>query len=353
MEVDATNCKGLYRFDLSDAAIASGAFTIISLEFDGIIEESVEIPLHNRKVDVVEWLGTAAAAPTVAGVPEVDVTHMAGGTQTVTDLKDFADAGYDPATKKVQGVVLVDTVTTLTGHTAQTADHTAGIADIPTVAEFNARTLAAASYFDPAADTVALVTDLTTKTGFSLSTAGILAIWHQALTAVVTAGSVGKLLKDEITSARMATLTDWINGGRLDLLLDAIPTTAMRGTDNAATEAKQDTMQTALDTVTKVGPTKAEMDTAHGLLATPAQVNTEVSDVLKTDTVTLPGQGAPTVTPTIETILGYLYKQWRNRKNQTATTQQLFADDATTVDQKATVSDDATVFTKGEVGTGA
>ena len=29
-------------------------------------------------------------------------------------------------------------------------------------------------------------------------------------------------------------LTDWINGERLDLLLDAIPTTAMRGTDSAA-----------------------------------------------------------------------------------------------------------------------
>lgn len=38
----------------------------------------------------------------------------------------------------------------------------------------------------------------------------------------------------EITAARMGALTDWINGGRLDLLLDAIPTTAMRGTDNAA-----------------------------------------------------------------------------------------------------------------------
>lgn len=75
---------------------------------------------------------------------------------------------------------------------------------------------------------------LTDKAGFSLSTAGILAVWHQALTAVVTAGSVGKLLKDEITSARMAVLADWINGGRLDLLLDAIPTTAMRGTDSAA-----------------------------------------------------------------------------------------------------------------------
>ncbi len=66
------------------------------------------------EADVVSWLGTAAAAPTVAGVPEVDVTHMAGGVQTVTDLKDFADAGYDPGTNKVQGVVLVDTTTTNT-----------------------------------------------------------------------------------------------------------------------------------------------------------------------------------------------------------------------------------------------
>lgn len=39
---------------------------------------------------------------------------------------------------------------------------------------------------------------------------------------------------NEVTVARMAALTDWIDGGRLDLLLDAIPTTAMRGTDDAA-----------------------------------------------------------------------------------------------------------------------
>lgn len=50
------------------------------------------------------------------------------------------------------------------GGTAQTADHTAGIADIPTVSEFNARTLLSASYFDPAADTVANVTTVATTT---------------------------------------------------------------------------------------------------------------------------------------------------------------------------------------------
>ena len=39
------------------------------------------------QVDVAQWLGTAAATPTVAGVPEVDVTHVGGTAQTAGDLK--------------------------------------------------------------------------------------------------------------------------------------------------------------------------------------------------------------------------------------------------------------------------
>jgi hypothetical protein len=70
------------------------------------------------------------------------------------------------------------------------------------------------------------VASVTDKTGFSLSTAGILDIWHQAVSAIVTAGTIGKLFVDEITSARMATLDDWIDGGRLDTILDAASTQA-------------------------------------------------------------------------------------------------------------------------------
>lgn len=76
----------------------------------------------NLDVNTMQWLGTACATPTVAGVPEVDLTHVSGDAQSATDLKDFADAGYDPATNKVQGVVLTDTVTTYTGNTVQTGD---------------------------------------------------------------------------------------------------------------------------------------------------------------------------------------------------------------------------------------
>lgn len=51
------------------------------------------------------------AAEALAGYPKVDVGGLGGDTQSMTDLKDFADAGYDPATNKVQGVVLVDECT--------------------------------------------------------------------------------------------------------------------------------------------------------------------------------------------------------------------------------------------------
>ena len=54
--------------------------------------------------------------------PPVNVTSIAADQQSATDLKDFADAGYDPATNKVEGVKLADTLTTYTGNTVQTGD---------------------------------------------------------------------------------------------------------------------------------------------------------------------------------------------------------------------------------------
>jgi len=83
-----------------------------------------------------------------------------------------------------------------------------------------------------------------------------------------------------------------------------------------------------------------------------AEVNAEVVSTLNTDTYAEPGQGAPGATVTLAAKINYLYKAWRNKSTQTATTYSLYADDTTTVDQKATVSDDATTATKSEVVTG-
>ena len=42
-EVDATNMKGLYRLDLPDAVLAAGNWALVSIEFDGVIEETQQV----------------------------------------------------------------------------------------------------------------------------------------------------------------------------------------------------------------------------------------------------------------------------------------------------------------------
>lgn len=88
VEVDATNEPGIYRFDVPNAAIASGSYTVITLAFTGVKTCAVLIPLHVRSVNVTQWLGTAAATPTVAGVPEVDVTHINGSAASGSGTPD-------------------------------------------------------------------------------------------------------------------------------------------------------------------------------------------------------------------------------------------------------------------------
>lgn len=88
------------------------------------------------------------------GLLEIYV-HVAGALATKSSYVVLPPASYD---------ALVTNGLNNLGGTAQTADHTAAIADIPTVAEFNARTIPSADYFDPAADTVANVTLVATTT---------------------------------------------------------------------------------------------------------------------------------------------------------------------------------------------
>lgn len=84
-----------------------------------------------------------------------------------------------------------------------------------------------------------------------------------------------------------------------------------------------------------------------------ADVNAEVLDVLNTDTFAEPGQGAPAATTTLVEKIGFLFKAWRNKTTQTSSEYALFADDGTTKDQEAAVSDDGSTTTRGEVTTGA
>lgn len=83
-----------------------------------------------------------------------------------------------------------------------------------------------------------------------------------------------------------------------------------------------------------------------------AQVNAEVVDAINVDTYAEPGQEAPPAATSIVKKIGYTYKFLRNRKTQDATTLKVYADDATTVDQKSTVSDNGTTYDQGEIASG-
>lgn len=93
-------------------------------------------------------------------------------------------------------------------------------------------------------------------------------------------------------------------------------------------------------------------DIANQNDVSPAEVNAEMVDVMEVDIITLPGQVALPVTPTRTFALAYLYKFFRNRLTQNATENKLYADDETTVDQKAAVSDDTVTVDRGEMGSG-
>lgn len=124
MVVTANYYDSKYGTDVRDASVTQWLGTAVATP------GTAGVP----SVDVLRWDTTLVATPTVAGVPEVDLTHMEGGTQTVTDLKDFADAGYDPITNKVQGVVLVDTTTAVAAGGITAATFAAGAIDAAALA---------------------------------------------------------------------------------------------------------------------------------------------------------------------------------------------------------------------------
>ena len=82
------------------------------------------------------------------------------------------------------------------------------------------------------------------------------------------------------------------------------------------------------------------------------EINAEVVDVLKVDTVSEMSQGAPPATPTMEQILNYLYRKFRNKVETTSTEDAVYDNAGTTKLFKATISDNGTTFTKGEYESG-
>ncbi len=181
---------GVYRGTFP-AGISAGIYEVTVKDTETGTGTSLEVSDLVVAVASFAWDGTTLRE-------DSNTSAINNDAQSSTDLKDFADDGYDPATNKVQGVVLVDTTTVNTDMVAEAptviairtemdsnstqlaaivadtnelqVDWTDGgrldllLDDIPTTAEFEARTILAAAYFDPAVDAVANVTLVATTT---------------------------------------------------------------------------------------------------------------------------------------------------------------------------------------------
>lgn len=177
LEVDAVKWAG------GDVALGSNS-SLPMVDIGNFNDEATPTTLGNLIVVFNTDFATNYNTTADKWQVQSDLISIGGVAQSATDLKDFADTGYNPSTHKVAGVVLADTVTTYTGNTPQTGDSFARIG----------------------------------ATG-------------SGLTSLAQASLV--------TAARMAALTDWIEGGRLDLLIDAIKAKTDLGLINTTwTDAK-------------------------------------------------------------------------------------------------------------------
>ena len=250
---------------------------------------------------------------------QVDITQLNGVAQSLIDLKDFADAGYDPATNKVQGVVLVDTVTDVTNNieiTQASADKvwstaartltsfgtliqdiwdkaTSALTTAGSIGKLfvdNINTTISSRSSHAAADIWAvgtrtltsfgtLVSDIwanatRTLTGFSTSLA--VSVWDVLETAILTASSIGLKVKNNLN----ATITSRQPSGSVDLNADQSGVTV--GTVNAlGAQAKLD-VNTEADTALSDydSPTRAEATTDKDAIVTEVNANETKLDTI-------------------------------------------------------------------------
>lgn len=97
--------------------------------------------------------------------------------------------------------------------------------------------------------------------------------------------------------------------------------------------------------------TNLTQDAALSRTAISADVNTEVSDVFKTDTISELGVAIPAATPTFETALMLIYMALRNKLDTTSTLLKIHNDAGTAI-VDAGLSDNGTTFTRDEMVAG-
>jgi hypothetical protein len=230
-EIDATNMPGWYRLDLPNAALATAKGRQVSLHLQGAANMAPCV----LKIELTGWDNQDAVHGGLSCLPNTAVTTNASLLTSGVGTDQISVSAGKLLLQATQAGVTIPTVTTVTNQltAAQIAtgvwqDATAG--DFTTASSIgkalyiaNIAPGAAGGHFiagSNAATTVNFtgnlsgsVGSLTTnndKTGYTLSAAGVQAVWDALTSALTTVGSIGKLIVtnlDALISSRMATYT--------------------------------------------------------------------------------------------------------------------------------------------------
>ncbi len=293
--------------------------------------------------------------PEESGDYRSNVTQISGDATAADNAEAFFDGTGYAGTNNV-----IPTVTTLTNLPAITAGW-----------------LTATGIAADAITAAKLAADVTTELQSGLATAAALATVDTVVDTILAATedidtrTTGmETTVNNIVADTNELQTDWANGGRLDVILDA-----------RASQASVDTVygivgDILVDTGTTLPATLATLATAANLATVAGYLDTEIAAILEDTGTTIPAQisalnnlssanvltqinaaldtaiselsaAAPTATPTLRTGLMLLYMALRNRTTTTASAQTIQNDAGSTI-ATATLSDDGTTMTKGE-----
>lgn len=306
-----------------------------------------------RKLDVsaggeagVDWANVgspttalALTGTTIATTQKVDLETIKTQAVTAAAGVTFPTSIASPTNITAGTITTATNVTTVNGLAAAVITATSIAGDAITAAKIADGAIDAATFAAGAINAAAIAADAITdaKVAADVTIASVTGAVGSVTGAVGSVtGNVGGNVTGSVGSLAAQAKAD-VNA-EVDSALDtAIPGTPTAGSIN--------------DVLKDLDARLPGAGTLSVLSA--AAVNAEVVDALAVDTYAEPGQGAPAATTTLAAKINYLYKAWRNKATQTATDYVLYADDGLTTDQKATISDDTTTFTRGEVGTGA
>lgn len=204
------------------------------------------------------------------------------------------------------------------------------------------------------------------------------AVWDEARASHTSAGSFGEGVKVEslntqakadVNAEADTAISDASLATSSALLTAQTDLDTLTGADGVTLATSQPNYAPNTTTPPTAAAIRAEVDSNStqlaAIVADTNEIQTDLANGGRLDLIfdailsqlddarSEPGSGAPPVNPDAMTKLDYLYKAWRNKKEQTSSAFSLYDDAGTTVDHQATVSDDGTTATFGEIGAGS